>query len=412
MCRRNETKRALSALSNHATAIDAACYEYGGELPLTEEGQAAAKALLASRLAYPTEDDAGVLLHSSVKKVLNRATSRVRFREKHGEFFGYIETLDYAIANYRATKNHAKLHQDAYEEVRDITAEMMDALKEAALMFHAVINEDLALVYDIDSKLQQIKRCKHEVVKLNDVLTKLTVRHLREWVAVDVRLEALLMKRLKASVDAALADIDHSNLKLVEILLKIENDKQIKRKNMLIDACHNLIERDGSLVRPLIDVEEVPPSLRIDSSLIISDLPSIYDQVGDDELVAIVSQVSEQSDKKIDKHDSQNISVKAKDTRGLTKEIEVDEVDDTLNDLFAALSAGLVIDKVTSMVALHEKLDLRLPVEDWLMCVDTYLDAFGIKAIPKYEVNHVGSTVKPWTGNLAVNDIEFCLRVE
>lgn len=406
MNRQHESKRALSALNNHWEMIDTACYEDGGIIPHTEEGEAAAKALLSSRLAYLTDDEAGVQIHSSVKKVLNRATSRIRFREKHGEFSGFIESIDFAIDHYRATKHNEAMHEEAFDELRDIVVEMMDALSEATSMFHHVVNDEFSTVTDVDSKILQITRCKNEVVRLNDILGKLSVRHLREWVVADIRLESLIMKRLKASVDEALNDIDSSNRKLVEILLKVQRDKEIKKKNYLIDAAKALFGENGVFADPLVDPDDIPPALRIGAGLEIGGHPSIYTSFDDEYLHDIVQAVANQSEKSIPDPKAEE-SGATEDSRGITKSIEIDEIDETLEDLFSALGAGSITDEITSSVEIREKLALDLPVDDWLMLIATYINAQGKASMSQYQVKYDSVVEMPLSGNLNVTDIKF-----
>lgn len=406
MNRQHESKRALSALSNHWEAIDSACYENGGIIPNTEEGEAVSKALLSSKLAYLTDDEVSVQIHSSVKRVLNRATSRIRFREKHGEFSGFIESIDFAIEHYRATKHNDTMHEEAFEEVRDIVVEMIDALTEAMQMFHYVVNDEFSTVYDVDSKIHQITRCKNEVVRLNDILEKLSVKNLREWVVTDLRLESLIMKRLKASVDEALSDIGVSNRKLVEMLLKVQRNEERKKKNRLIDSSKILFGDNGIFSNPLVDPDDLPESLRVGGVLEIGGYPSIYTNFDCEDLYDIIQSVARQSqNSKFEPVEKKSSATE--DSRGATKSIEIDEIDETLEDLFSALGAGAITDDITSSVDLQKRLELDIPVDEWLMLIATYISAQGKASMPEYYIEYDSQVSMPMDGNLQVIDIKF-----
>ncbi|MEZ8108880.1 hypothetical protein ACED56_07335 [Vibrio splendidus] len=406
MNRQHESKRALSALSNHWEAIDSACYESGGIIPNTEEGEVVSKALLSSKLAYLTDDDVGVQIHSAVKKVLNRATSSIRFREKHGEFSGFIESIDFAIGHYRSTKHNDVMHEEAFDEVRDIVVEMMDALTEATQMFHHVVNNEFSTVYDVDSKIQQITRCKNEVIRLNDILEKLSVKNLREWVVTDLRLEGLIMKRLKASVDEALNDIGVSNRKLVEMLLKIQRNEDRKKKNRIIDASKILLGDNGAFSNPLIDPDDLPDNLWVGGALEIGGYPSIYTNFDCEELNDIVQSVASQSQNNTPEPVIEKSNA-TEDSRGVTKSIEIDEIDETLEDLFSALGVGAIKDVVTSSGDIRERLELDIPVDEWLMLIATYISAQGKVSMPQYHVEYDSHVSMPLDGNLQVTDIKF-----
>ena len=228
MSRQVESKEAVRALSTHTEVVDEACYEHAGVLHYSESNKAAIAALTKHQLAYDLDDEHGVQIHSSVKRLLDRVTSRYRFRERHGEFSNQIENLDYAVDSYRRVKDfNDDKKQNYLDEIREITVEINDALVETVSSFHRIVADEFSMVTDVDDKIRQIGRCKREIGRINDIFEHLSVKKLREWVQTDIHLERILLKVLKSKIDLALKDLNVSNKKMVDMLAKLREIRNL-----------------------------------------------------------------------------------------------------------------------------------------------------------------------------------------
>lgn len=412
MGRNDESKAAIRALHNHAELVDSACYEQGGMLTYIDTHKSAIDALTKHHLAYLVDDEHGVQIHSSVKRLLDRVTSRFRFRERHGEFSSQIDNLEYAIESYRRgqkkarEKSHLSLKDASLGEIREIVIELNDALTETATSFHHLVADEFSVIRDVDEKIRQIARCKKEIEKINNVFEHLSVKKIREWVQTDVELERILLKLLKTSIDNALKDLSASNRKLLEMLSKFQTDKKISHLNALIDMFSARYQDDQSYRPSLEFIECIPECFAITEKVNLF----AYGNVDSERNAQTLSELAIKSLENITlKQNEQGRSlekVEISDVRGKDETRNMDAVDEGLEMLFEAIKAENMAVPI-SAVQSHKTLEITIPVEDWLLLVEGYYSAQKMALSSVVEMTEKRTVDLPFDGNIFVSDILF-----
>ncbi|PSV08807.1 hypothetical protein [Photobacterium leiognathi] len=406
MSRQVESKEAVRALSTHAGVVDEACYEQAGILYHTESNKAAISALTKHQLAYHLDDEHGVQIHSSVKRLLDRATSRYRFRERHGEFSNQIENLDYAVDSYRRVKGFNDDKKQHYlDEIREITVEINDALVETVSSFHRVIADEFSMVTDVDDKIRQISRCKREIGRINDIFEHLSVKKLREWVQTDIQLERILLKLLKSKIDLALKDLNVSNKKMVDMLAKLQRDKKSSKLNRIIDVFAAKFQDDKTFSPSIDSIECLPDCLSQGSETEVRAYGNTNSDIQADGLIELAVRALASGERKKGKASDLD-SIEVTDVREDEEEFELNEVDEALELMFEAIKTNPNILPLSAAQS-YTLFDLDIELEDWLLLVDGYISAqkIGLKSI--VQIKEEREVVLPYDGNVIISDIVF-----
>ncbi|WP_318444208.1 hypothetical protein [Photobacterium leiognathi] len=406
MSRQVESKEAVRALSTHAGVVDEACYEQAGILYHTESNKAAISALTKHQLAYHLDDEHGVQIHSSVKRLLDRATSRYRFRERHGEFSNQIENLDYAVDSYRRVKGFNDDKKQHYlDEIREITVEINDALVETVSSFHRVIADEFSMVTDVDDKIRQISRCKREIGRINDIFEHLSVKKLRGWVQTDIQLERILLKLLKSKIDLALKDLNISNKKMVDMLAKLQRDKKSSKLNRIIDVFAAKFQDDKTFSPSIDSIECLPDCLSQGSETEVRAYGNTNSDIQADGLIELAVRALASGERKKGKASDLD-SIEVTDVREDEEEFELNEVDEALELMFEAIKNNPNILPLSAAQS-YTLFDLDIELEDWLLLVDGYISAqkIGLKSI--VQIKEEREVVLPYDGNVIISDIVF-----
>jgi len=410
MARIDESKAAISALNKHSSVVDSACYEQGGVVPFTESNNSTIDALTKHRLAYLVDDEYGVQIHSSVKKLLDRVTSRTRFRERHGEFHSQISNLEYAIDSYRRSQMKASNRNHQYlSEIREIVIELNDALMEAVASFHKVVADEFSVITDIDEKIRQIGRCKKEIENINNVFAHLTVKQIREWVQTDIDLEHILLRILKSSIDSALKDLASANRKLVEMLAKLQSDKKASRLNSLIDVFSACYEEEQGYQPSIEYIEVLPECFSITKNMEMRAYGNVDSERNTEMLSKLAIAALSNADAKSRDKTQPLDKIEVEDVRSKEEQRGLDEVDEGLEMLFEAIKDENITAPISAVDSL-DKLGIDISVEDWLLLVDGYYSAQKDILSSLIEVHEERSIELPYDGNIFVSDIVFRKR--
>ncbi|MCG9580354.1 hypothetical protein L1D13_12775 [Vibrio tubiashii] len=406
MSRQVESKEAVRALSTHTEVVDEACYEQAGVLHHSESNKAAIAALTKHQLAYHLDDENGVQVHSSVKRLLDRVTSRYRFRERHGEFSNQIENLDYAVDSYRRVKDFNDDKKQHYlDEIREITVEINDALVETVSSFHRVVADEFSMVTDVDDKIRQIGRCKREIGRINSIFEHLSVKKLREWVQTDIHLERILLKLLKSKIDIALKDLNVSNKKMVDMLAKLQRDKKSSKLNRIIDVFASKFQDDKTFSPSIDSIECLPDCLSQVSETEVRAYGNTNSDIQADDLIDLAVRALASCERKKGRATDLD-SIEVTDVREDEEEFELNEVDEALELMFEAIKSNPNILPLSAAQS-YTLFDLDIELEDWLLLVDGYISAqkVGLKSI--VQVKEEREVVLPYDGNVIISDIVF-----
>jgi hypothetical protein len=407
MGRKEDSKAAIRALNRHVEVIDESCYVSRGQIEDTPENEVIIDALQKNRLAYYLDDSEGMQLHSKVRGLLDHVTSRHRFRERHGAFAGLIEDLENSIQSYRQAKGRRYSDSERYfDEIRETVMEIMDTLTDTVSMFHHVIGDEFSVVSDIDERIRQTSRCKGEITKLNHVFNQLSVERMHSWVGVDLQLERLLMKVLKAHVDRCIKDLAASNRKLVKMLDKLMKDKGAQRLNTLIDAFHSKYIIEPGYRPDISSLINLPVCFTIAENQPLgafADLDSARDEERLIELSLAALEKSDLLSKPTNKNDE---NAPISDGRGEQVNEEIDPLIENVEFFFEALFDSEQSQPLSAMNAYHQ-LNVDSNTEDWMLMVMSYFEAQRKSILKIAKVEEIREITPPFDGTIYVKDMIF-----
>ena len=407
MGRKEDTKAAIRTLNRHVEMVDEACYFARGQIEDTPENEVMIRSLRNNRLAYYLDESLGVQLHSKVRGLLDHVTSRHRFRERHGAFSNLIDDLENSIQSYKQAK--ARRFSDGekfFDETREIIIELMDTLTETINMFHHVIGDEFSVVVDIDEKIKLTKRCKNEITKLNHVFAQLNVEKMSAWVGLDLQLERLLMKVLKAHVDQCLKDLAASNRKLVQMLDKLLKDKSAQKLNKLIDSFHSKFELEPGYRPSLSSLLELPLCVAIAEKLPLGGFADLDSAKDEERLIEACISALKKSKSKPSESTNNEQPIEITDGRGDEITQELDPLIQNVECFFDAIFDQNYTQDISAMQA-FQHLKVNASSEDWLLMIMSYFEAQRKAVLKVVEVEEIREVTLPFDGAIYIKDIYF-----
>lgn len=408
MSNRESSKTAFNVLSRNFELVEKACYENNGDLPLGDDAcSKIVDSLVRNRLAYYLENELYVRIHSKVRSLIYHVGARYRFREKHGEFASLIDSLEFALDSYRRASNKVRGNNlnNIFDEIREIILDLTELMTETVNMYNHFVLDDFSIAKDVDERIIQTQRCKNELVKINEILSYLSVERLLEWGAIDRNIDYLLLNIFKKNLDRCAKDLNALNLKLIERLDKLNKDKVIARLNLLIDAFSERFAENPNY-RPNFELAHIPPKLYCVKPLELKAYAELQSPIEDYQ--AKIAEIG----KKI----SLDLRLKSKpketkkedilDNRKAQQHFKLDENEVKLNFLFEAVLSDSYKNDV-SAVDCYKKLKVDLELEDWLFLVINAASSRErmIARHAKYE--EVYSINYPFDGTYYISDIIF-----
>ena len=407
MGRKEDSKAAIRALNKHIDVIDESCYIARGQIEDLPENEQVINSLSKNRLAYYLDESLGVQLHSKVRGLLDHVTSRHRFRERHGAFSGLIEDLENTIQSYKQAKTRRYSDGERFfDEIRETVMELMDTLTDTVNMFHHIIGDEFSVVCDIDEKIKKTSRCKQEITKLNHVFNQLSVDKMNSWVGVDLQLERLLMKVLKAHVDKCLKDLAASNCKLVKMLDKLMKDKSAQRLNKLIDSFHGKYTSEPGYRPDISSFLNLPVCVSIAEKLPLGGYGDL-DSARDEELLIDASlSALKKSGNTPNQLNTEDESVVITDERGVELDEKIDSLIENVEFFFDALFDSEHTDDLSAIKAYYQ-LKVASSVEDWMLMITSYFEAQRKSVLKIAHVQELREITPPFDGTVYVTDIIF-----
>jgi hypothetical protein len=407
MGRKEDSKAAIRALNRHVEIVDESCYVARGQIEDSPENELVINSLSKNRLAYYLDESLGVQLHSKVRGLLDHVTSRHRFRERHGAFSGLIEDLENTIQSYKQIKTRRYSDGERFfDEIRETVMEIMDTLTDTVNMFHHIIGDEFSVVSDIDEKIKQTTRCKEEITKLNQVFNQLSVNKMNRWVGVDLQLERLLMKVLKAHVDKCLKDLAASNRKLVKMLDKLMKDKSAQRLNNLIDSFHSMYTSEPGYRPDISSFLNLPVCVSIAEKLPLGGYADLDSARDEEYLIEVSLSVLKKSTISTKQPDIEDGNVNIADGRGEEIDEEIDPLIENVEFFFDALFDNDHYQDLSAMNAYHQ-LNVDSSVEDWMLMVTSYYEAQRKSVLKVAKVEEIREIIPPFDGTLYIKDIIF-----
>lgn len=408
MGHKETSKTAFNALYKNFDLVERCCYEHNGEIENFGDNQKVIDALIKNRLAYFVDDNLDVRVHSKVRGLIDHTTSRYRLREKHGAFAGLIDDLEYNLTSYQKSKVNIKANnaQRFFDEVREIVMDIIELLVDTICMYNRVVLDDFSVSYDLDERIRETKRCKDELLKLNEIFEQLTVDKIYAWVGNDTNLEHLLMKVFKEKIDLGLKDLNGINLKLIERLDKLNRDKHSRHLNTLVDDFAMRFALNPGYMTDIKAIE-LPKEMSLPEGLLIgayANLESQLDSYKDitDEIALNVNLKHRAKGSNTEAPET----IKVTDSRSKTLNIELDEVNTAIEYLFEAIESDEITEDI-SVIKAHAILEVKISEADWLILVmNTYSShRRQLKNHTRYqEISYVKS---PYDGTVIVEDIVF-----
>lgn len=377
MARNGSPKTAFNLLSRNFELIEQACYENNGDMPLGEDN-ASIEALVRNRLAYYIDDELCVRVHSKVRMLVDHVCSRFRFREKHGEFAALIDALEYALESFHRAKlkPHGDNYQLALDEVREVVLDLTELLSETVSMYNHFVLDDFTTAYDLDERIFQTQRCKNELVQINEIFMQLKVEQLLVWASSDPIVDNLLMKIFKRKLDRSLSELNIVNQKLIERLDKLHFEKQVQRRNLLLDSFAKKYK--DKLQYPLsAKLVSFPPSLALAARQNVcayADLATPKESY-QETLAKLASQVKAKVQKQASPQEESPVAVV--DVREEKLEVKIDLVMQYLGYLFEAVLSDDYKEDISAVAcykafcAKEPLLAERIKLQDWLFLVMT-----------------------------------------
>lgn len=406
MGRKEDSKSAIGALHRHVETVDDACYLARGQIDETPENDTLITALQRNRLVYPVDGLMGFQVHGKVRGLFDHVTSRHRYRESHSKFAGLIEDLESAIDSYRNAKH--KQFRDTehfFGEVQEVVMDVMDNLSDTVDMFYNVVSDEFSIVSDIDERIRQTKRCLNDISQINTVFESLGVERMNQWVGIDLRLERLLMKVLKAHVDKCILDLAASSRKLNAMLSKLVKDKQAQRLNNLIDTFSGQFKREPGYRPNIQALEHLPSFFRQAALLHPGGYPDTRSARDEERLIdAAVQALKKANNRVLPEADDSPVNITDKLDASL--EETIDPLVESAELFVEALMDEHCPARLTAMEA-YEKLGVSASEEDWLLTVMSYYTAQKRSIDQHWHMTRDETVLQPFDGTVYVLDIVF-----
>lgn len=409
MGRREDSKAAIGAIHRHVDTITDICYMSQGQIEENGDNDTLIGALQKNKLAYPIDGVAGYQLHGKVRGLFDHVTRRHRYRESHGRLAGLLDDLDNAIVSYRHAKLKANSDTDyMLSEVREVVMDIMDTLSDTVEMFANVVNDEFSVVTDVNERIRQTKRCLSDISKINTIFESLGIDKMSQWVDIDLSLEQLLMKVLKAHVDACLNDLSASSRKLNAMLAKLITSKQHQQNNRIIDAFSGKFRKDPGYRPSIESLENVPDCFAMAEALQMGSFPNVESQRDEQTLIKIAQDALLKAEFKPEQSPSDDSSPTIN-----SLDNEEDEVIDPFVEYVELFFDALLAEngpEVLSALKAYELLEVDGEIEDWLMTVSNYYETQKKVVDPIWRLKETVEVEMPYAGTLYVSNMTFIRR--
>lgn len=406
MGRKEDSKSAIGALHRHVETVDDACYLARGQIDETPENDTLITALQRNRLVYPVDGMMSFQVHGKVRGLFDHVTSRYRYRGSHGKFAGLMEDLESAIDSYiNAKRKQFRDREHFFGEVHEVVMDVMDNLSDTVDMFYHVVSDEFSIVSDIDERIRQTKRCLNDISQINTVFESLGVARMQQWVNIDLRLEHLLMKVLKAHVDKCLSDLAASSRKLNAMLSKLVKNKQVQHLNNLIDRFSGQFKREPGYRPDISGLEHLPHFFRQADNLAPGGYPNQDSARDQERLIDIASQALKKAGARA-VPEADNTPVEITDKLDASQEEVLDPLVENAELFIEALMDEHCPSRITAMEA-YVKLAVSASEEDWLLTVMSYYTAQKRSLDPHWQLLRDETVVEPFDGTVYVLDLIF-----
>lgn len=391
-------KRLLSGLHRHCDTIsDAYLHNQNTISTISDDTDAAVKALLQQRMVWFLDEDEGVRLSSKLVGLLDSAVRSDRQLHGSNNAAVYWRDLGECLADYK--KSHSahdiEMNRSALQEC---AAKLIEEIGYAISQFGRFIDRGYAYAESAEIRLQQNARTTERAKELVEMMESCDLSDYKRATGSDRVLRALFYRHLPQAIEEALKNLRRILGDLQHLLTKIREELAMAK---MLRGLQNAYEKNpGFEPSEPVMINGVAEVFNIAEPLLLPCAPNIYDRRQEVDLANIVMALG--------------ISKRKTDNNVAEGRIEIDNVMNQTEEqpeadpLFVASKECITWLQETGGIGcaseFYKLLGLDTPYDSWLYAFLNYIQSMpkDQRALVDIEFDEVIDPI--FTGNRTIFD--------